>query len=127
MARHGPYTMGYYEREDIPFHFALAETFTLCDRYYCSLLGPTWPNRMYLMTGWIDPSGTTGGPIISNVVPSPSTGPPYTWTTYPERLTKAGISWQIYQEEDDYGTNVLEFFEAFQAARARLGRCISAA
>ena len=109
--------MGYYERQDIPFHFALAETFTLCDHYHCSLLGPTWPNRMYLMTGTIDPDGTGGGPVISNVVPSPATGKPYTWTTYPERLTEAGISWRIYQEEDDYGTNVLEFFEAYQAAK----------
>jgi phospholipase C len=114
---HGPYTMGYYERRDIPFHFALAETFTLCDHYHCSLLGPTWPNRMYLMTGMIDPTGANGGPVISNVVPSPASGTPYTWTTYPERLTEAGISWRIYQEEDDYGTNVLEFFEAYQAAK----------
>ncbi|MBO0767112.1 MAG: beta-propeller fold lactonase family protein [Solirubrobacterales bacterium] len=113
----GPYTMGYYEREDIPFHFALAETFTLCDAYFCSLLGPTWPNRMYLMTGMIDPTGSYGGPIVSNVVPSPTTGEPYSWTTYPERLTKAGISWRIYQEEDDYGTNMLEFFQAFQNAK----------
>jgi phospholipase C len=113
---HGPYTMSYYEREDIPFHFALAESFTLCDGYHCSLLGPTWPNRMYLMTGMIDPLGTGGGPIISNVVPSPTTGKPYTWKTYPEALTEAGISWRIYQEEDDYGTNMMEFFQAFQDA-----------
>jgi phospholipase C len=111
------YVMGYYERQDIPFHFALAETFTLCDHYHCSLLGPTWPNRMYLMTGMIDPEGINGGPVISNVVPSPATGTPYKWTTYPERLTEAGISWRIYQEEDDYGTNVMEFFEAYQAAK----------
>ncbi|MBV8733676.1 MAG: hypothetical protein JO120_02730, partial [Solirubrobacterales bacterium] len=111
------YTMGYYERGDIPFHFVLAETFTLCDAYHCSLLGPTWPNRMYLMTGTIDPLGTGGGPVTSNVVPSPVTGRPYTWKTYPERLTEAGISWRIYQEEDDYGTNVLKFFEAYQAAK----------
>jgi len=110
------YTMGYYERQDIPFHFALAETFTLCDAYHCSLLGPTWPNRMYLMTGMVDPLGTGGGPIISNVVPSPVTGKPYTWTTYPERLTEAGISWRVYQEEDDYGTNPLEWFAAYQNA-----------
>ena len=75
--------MGYYERQDIPFHFALAETFTLCDAYHCSLLGPTWPNRMYLMTGMIDPRGTGGGPVTSNVVPSPITGKPYTWTDLP--------------------------------------------
>ncbi len=115
-AAHYWYTMGYYERQDIPFHYALAETFTLCDAYHCSLLGPTWPNRMYLMTGMIDPLGTGGGPIISNVVPSPYTHEPYTWTTYPERLTKAGISWRVYQEEDDYGTNPLEWFAAYQNA-----------
>jgi phospholipase C len=112
----GPYTMSYYERQDIPFHFALAETFTLCDAYHCSLLGPTWPNRMYLMTGMIDPLATGGGPFISNVVPSPYTGKPYTWKTYPERLTEAGISWRVYQEEDDYGTNPLEWFAAYQNA-----------
>ncbi len=111
-AANGPYTMSYYERDDIPFHFALAENFTVCDGYHCSLLGPTWPNRMYLMTGMIDPNGTGGGPITSNVVPTP----PYSWTTYPERLERAGVSWQVYQEEDDYGTNVLEFFQNFQNA-----------
>jgi phospholipase C len=113
---HGPYTMSYYERQDIPFHFALAENFTLCDGYHCSLLGPTWPNRMYLMTGMIDPTGSGGGPIISNVVPSPTTGQPYTWTTYPELLTNAGISWRVYQEEDDFGCNPLKWFDAFQTA-----------
>src|SRR5689334_13493411 len=40
-----PYVMGYHTREDIPFQFALAESFTVCDRYFCSVLGPTWPNR----------------------------------------------------------------------------------
>jgi phospholipase C len=35
----GPYTMGYYTREDIPFHYALAENFTICDNYHCSVLG----------------------------------------------------------------------------------------
>jgi phospholipase C len=110
-AAHGPYTMGYYERQDIPFHFALAESFTICDGYHCSVLGPTWPNRLYLFSGMIDPDGTHGGPIISNVVPKP-----YTWTSYPERLTAAGVSWKVYQQEDDYGCNPLEFFANFQAS-----------
>jgi phospholipase C len=112
----GPFTMGYYEQKDVPFHFALAQAFTLCDGYHCSLLGPTWPNRMYLMTGMIDPEGLNGGPVISNVVPSPVTGQPYTWTTYPEMLTAAGITWRLYQEEDNYGCNPLEWFQAFQSA-----------
>ena len=54
---HGLYVMGYYKREDIPFQFALAEAFTVCDGYHCSVMGPTWPNRMYWMTGTIDPDG----------------------------------------------------------------------
>jgi phospholipase C len=107
----GPYTMGYYTRDDIPFQFALAESFTLCDAYHCSVMGPTWPNRLYLWSASIDPHGKNGGPITSNVVPSP-----YTWKTYPERLTEAGVSWHVYQEEDDYGCNPLELFKAFQDA-----------
>jgi phospholipase C len=111
---HGPYTMGYYTRDDIPFQYALAESFTILDGYHCSLLGPTWPNRLYHWTGMIDPDGTGGGPVISNVVTSP-----YSWKTYPERLTDAGISWHVYQEEDDYGCNPLEFFKAYQDADAK--------
>jgi phospholipase C len=109
---HGPYCMGYYTREDIPFQFAVAEAFTLCDSYHCSVMGPTWPNRMYWMTGTIDPEGLHGGPIISNVAPDAG----YTWKTYPERLQEAGISWKVYQQEDNYGCNLLETFRTFKEA-----------
>jgi phospholipase C len=108
----GPFVMGYYKREDIPFQFALAESFTICDAYYCSLLGPTWPNRMYLMTGMIDPSGLNGGPITDNKVPAGG----YTWKTYPERLQEAGVSWKVYQLKDSYGCNMLKNFKVFQQA-----------
>ncbi|HEY5296441.1 MAG TPA: phospholipase C, phosphocholine-specific [Verrucomicrobiae bacterium] len=108
----GPYTMGYYTRADIPFQFALAEAFTICDAYHCSLMGPTWPNRMYWMTGTIDPDGKNGGPVISNTIPPEG----FSWTTYAERLEKAGVSWKAYQQEDNYGTNVLEFFNQFRNA-----------
>ncbi|GAA2725239.1 MULTISPECIES: alkaline phosphatase family protein [Streptomyces] len=107
-----PYVMGYHTREDIPFQFALAEAFTICDNYFCSVLGPTWPNRLYWMTGTIDPGGTRGGPVIDNTAPTP-----YRWTTYAERLEKAGISWRVYREEDDYGTNMLEQFQQFKNAK----------
>jgi phospholipase C len=109
----GPYCMGYYTREDIPFQFALAEAFTLCDAYHCSVMGPTWPNRMYWMTGTVDPEGRNGGPIIDNTAPKEG----FTWTTYPERLEKAGISWKVYQQEDNYECNVLETFKIFREAR----------
>ncbi|PYC84690.1 phospholipase [Streptomyces tateyamensis] len=107
----GPYVMGYYTREDIPFQFALAESFTVCDQYFSSVLGPTWPNRLYWMTGTIDPDGRHGGPITSNNVPVP-----LTWRTYPERLEEAGVSWQVYQEKDNFGCDVLSLFAAYQQA-----------
>jgi phospholipase C len=110
----GPYVMGYYKRADIPFQFALAETFTICDAYYCSVFGPTWPNRMYLMTGMIDPEGIGGGPILKNIVPTGG----YTWTTYPERLEAAGVSWKVYEQQDSYGCNMMENFRVFQQAAA---------
>jgi phospholipase C len=109
---HGPYCMGYYTRDDIPFQFALAEAFTLCDAYHCSLLGPTWPNRMYWMSGTVDPEGRNGGPMIGNTVPDRG----YTWATYAERLENAGISWKVYQQEDNYGCNLLETFKVFREA-----------
>jgi phospholipase C len=108
----GPYCMGYHTRADIPFQFALAESFTLCDEYFCSVMGPTWPNRLYWMTGTIDPDGAEGGPKTNNdAVPGG-----FTWTTYAERLEQAGISWKVYQQEDNYGCNVLENFKQFQMA-----------
>jgi phospholipase C len=108
----GQYTMAYFERQDIPFHWALADAFTICDGYHCSMLGPTWPNRLYLMTGMVDPNGVAGGPVYSNYVPTQG----FSWTTYPENLTQAGVSWKVYQEEDNYGMNVLEYFDQYQNA-----------
>ncbi|KRD01844.1 MULTISPECIES: alkaline phosphatase family protein [unclassified Streptomyces] len=107
----GPYVMGHYTREDIPFQFALAETFTVCDHYFSSVLGPTWPNRLMWMTGSIDPEALHGGPVTGNSAPTP-----FSWTTYAERLQAAGVSWKVYQQEDDYGCNVLEQFAAFRNA-----------
>ena len=69
-----PYVMGYHTRDDVPFQFALAEAFTICDHYFCSVMGPTWPNRMYWMTGTIDPDGEFGGPMTSNKVIATKTG-----------------------------------------------------
>lgn len=105
-----PYVMGYHTRADIPFQFALAESFTICDAYHCSVMGPTWPNRMYWMTGTIDPDGTHGGPLIRNQEPPEG----LRWMTYPERLEKAGISWKVYQQDDNFGCDVLEYFKTFR-------------
>jgi len=107
----GPLTMAYYTRADLPFHYALADAFTICDACHCSVMAPTNPNRLYGWTGTIDPGGKNGGPVIDN-----SETPPYTWTTYPERLQAAGISWKNYQEPDTGDDNPLAWFAQYQKA-----------
>jgi phospholipase C len=64
------------------------------------------------MTGTIDPDGEGGGPVTSNKEIKGG----FRWTTYAERLQKAGISWKVYQQQDNYGCNVLEYFKAFKEA-----------
>src|SRR5580693_3666155 len=114
IAAKGEYTMGYFDRADIPFHRTLAEAFTICDNYHCSVFGPTNPNRLHMWTGMIDPNGTGGGPIIDN---SPAfNNVILSWTTYPERLEEAGISWKVYQEEDNYDDNALAWFTQYANA-----------
>jgi len=107
----GAATMGYLKRADIPFHHALADSFTICDSYFCSVMGPTKPNRLYLWSGTIDAAGSAGGPVIDNS----KTG--FGWTTYPERLQSAGVSWKVYQNADDnYDDNALAWFRQYQDA-----------
>ncbi|MGA7538273.1 MAG: phospholipase C, phosphocholine-specific [Steroidobacteraceae bacterium] len=120
-------TMGYFRRQDIPFHYALADAFTVCDHYFCSIAGPTCPNRTMLWAGSIDPQGTGGGPFIDDDVWIYTKGvKPFGWTTYAERLQRAGITWRVYQEglseiNDDpmtgnYHCNALAYFKPFADA-----------
>jgi phospholipase C len=80
-----PYVMGYFGREDIPLTWALADSYASCDRWYSSLLGPTWPNRMYLH------SGQSGG-IMSNTLPTGGIA----WPAIQHELSDAGVSWAYY-------------------------------
>jgi phospholipase C len=98
-AADGPLTMAYYKRQDLAYYHALADAFTVCDRYHCSVLGPTDPNQMYIVSGTLDPDGKRGGPLLetlSNRVGS------YSWTTMPEQLRARGISWKAYASADNY-------------------------
>jgi phospholipase C len=88
----GIVTMTHNTRADLPYHFALADAFTICDAYHCSVMGPTDPNRYHLWTGWLGNDGNGGGPVITNAEAG------YDWSSFPERLEKAGVSWKIYQD-----------------------------
>lgn len=111
-------TMGYYDREGLSYHYSLADSFTICDNYYCSVQGPTDPNRLYLWSGMIDPLGTGGGPVTGNDEAG------YSWTTYPERLQAAGISWRVYQNPSNnaftgnFDDNALAWFDQYRNAPA---------
>lgn len=113
------HSMGYFTEQDIPFQFALAEAFTVCDAYYCSFMGNTNPNRLFLWTGTNDPLQLDGGPALYNQydnVDYESAGG-YTWLTYCERLQAAGISWQIYQNmADNFTDNSVAGFRNFRAS-----------
>lgn len=113
--------MGHYRREDIPFQFALAEAFTVCDAYHCSVQTGTNTNRLFLWSGTNDPGGTLGGPAIGNSHDSfPEDGgdaDPYRWTTVVERLQARGVDWRIYQDmADNFTDNPLVGFAAFRDA-----------
>jgi phospholipase C len=93
-----PLTLGYYNREDLPFYYALADAFTICDQNFCSSLTGTTPNRLYLWTGTLRPEQHSGSPAMvrnDNVDYDKEAN----WTTFPERLEDLGVSWKIYQNE----------------------------
>jgi phospholipase C len=125
-----PLTMGYYDRDDIPFYYALADAFTICDQHFCSSLTGTTPNRLFLWTGTVR-ENAAAAPCIRNS--EADYGAPARWKTFPERLEDAGVSWKIYQNELSAGTgldrdqepwlsnytdNPIEFFEQFHVEAA---------
>lgn len=114
-------SMGYYTRADLPYYYALADAFTICDHYFCSVIGPTDPNRLYAMAASIDPDGKNGGPILQTVIANRSAlNGRLTYTTMPEQLEARGISWKIYSSPDEkalsgiISDDVLSFFKNFQ-------------
>lgn len=93
-----PLTLGFYNREDIPFYYAFADAFTICDQNFCSSLTGTTPNRLFLWTGTVRPTkdGSSFACVRNEEV---DYGREASWTTFPERLEDAGIPWKIYQNE----------------------------
>jgi phospholipase C len=86
VARSGMEAMGYRLPADLPFTSALAREFTVCDRWFCSVLGPTFPNRFYLH------SATSDGRVKNDIIPFTK---PSIW----DRLDEAGIPWGYYYSD----------------------------
>jgi phospholipase C len=131
-------SMGCLNADDLPFYFQLANAFTVCDAYHCSIFAATDPNRFCLWSGTVPPPmnfpdnyGSCGyGADIRCDINTDITSAMYgqspqaksaavaagiaDWKTYAETLTDNGITWKIYQETDNYGDNYLQYFKNFR-------------
>ena len=131
-------SMGYYRRADIPFQFALAEAFTICDAHHCSVTTGTDPNRIMFWSGSNANPELRGRGInctdedsepdnlrcwIEGALPAPGyrySGSAFRWPTIPEILGREGITWRIYQDPNDNWTGAMHgglAFESFRAAK----------
>jgi len=132
------FSMGHYRRADLPYQFALAEAFTICDAYHCSVTTGTDPNRIMFWSGSnADPAARARGKNatadnsepdnlrcwIKGALPEPGytyAGSSLTWPTIPDILEAAGISWRIYQDPNDNWTGAMHgglAFESFRTAK----------
>jgi phospholipase C len=108
-------TMGYFTGSDLAFYYALADAFTICDAYHCSVLGPTDPNRVMALSGTIDPAGEAGGPVlVTQTEDRPEYYGTLDWTTMPEQLLEAGVTWKVYNDPTGLALfNPLPYFKAY--------------
>lgn len=93
--RDGPDALGYYTEADLPYYYSLIATSTLCVNYFCSVLGPTYPNRLYLA------AGTSGGITTNGVYGYGVLDHP----TILDLLEDAHVSWKVYNLGLDSVTN----------------------
>jgi phospholipase C len=84
----GARAMGYYDQTDLPFYYGLANTFAIADRYFCSLLGPTYPNRFFLL------AATAFGHIRNDMMQGG-----FTQRTIFDVLDEHQISWKVYYND----------------------------
>ncbi|MDE3184584.1 MAG: phospholipase C, phosphocholine-specific [Bacteroidota bacterium] len=120
-----PLTMGYYTRDDIPFHYAMADAFTVCDMNFCSSLTPTDPNRVHFWSGTVRADKNAD---LKAFIDNGAIEQGIEWRTFPELLEQNNISWKIYQNElsveggftgeeeawlANFGDNTLEFFNQY--------------
>lgn len=123
----GPMALSYYKRSDVPFYYALADAFTVCDQHFCSSLTGTTPNRLFFFTGTVRGEKSENRvAVVNNDQAESHTNTYVDWPTFQELLEDNGIDWRIYQNEiwsanlpegeiDDwlgnYGDNPVEYIK----------------
>jgi phospholipase C len=110
-------TMGYYDAQGVALYRELADTFTLCDAYHCSLMSETTSNRNYWFSGGDFSPGNNR--VVNAHAHDLEKGGTYDedgydWDSYPQLLEKGGKSWKVYQPWDNFYDNNLEFHKQFK-------------
>jgi phospholipase C len=112
-ARNAGYGMSYFNRSDLPYYYALGDSFTVGDQYFQSTFTATCPNREHLFAGSNGLSVPDSGfCLLDDAEPAGMT-----WETMGETLHKANVSWKLYQEADNFDDNGFQWFEAYKKAK----------
>src|SRR5919198_162836 len=110
------YALGYYRQGEVRFLHPLAHAFTLYDRYFCSLLGPTWPNREYMHSA--QSGGNKQNASAQDAANAYNSGGLYRWETIWDRLLQRGISCAYYHAD-------LPFIAIFGSRYQRITKPVS--
>ncbi|KAF3407297.1 Non-hemolytic phospholipase C [Talaromyces pinophilus] len=116
-----PWSWGYFKRDELPVHFAMAEGYTINDMYQEGQMMATNPNRVTWVSGTINATGAAY--IDNNETPGCETGTtgayscyPLTWETTFEVYERLNVSWQVWQNTDNFDDNPNAWFKQYQAA-----------
>lgn len=110
----GPVAMGHWDRDDLPFYYGMAETFPVCDRWFCSVLAQTYPNRRFLMAG-------TAAGIVSTSSAALLAPPPPNGTIF-DRFAAHGISWRNYYSNLPSSAIIIDTVTKYPTSISPIGR-----
>lgn len=119
-AREPGFGMAYFDRTDLPFYYAMADSWTIGDQYFQSTQTATNPNRQFLFSGRncdgnITPPDNATVPTFCHLDDDESEG--LKWETMAETLQAANVSWRVLQENDNFDDNAFEWFQSFIDAK----------
>jgi phospholipase C len=107
----GREAIGYFRQDVLVYYHALARAFSLSDRHFADFLGPTWPNRLFML------SGTSFGHINNTAPPASDIG-----ISLFHELDEHGITWRVYADSTIFEE---QMYPALHARRRENFRAIS--